>query len=216
MATLTYGSAQRGGAARSQRLVAFATIAGLHALVLAVIVSGFGRIAVQVLSGDITARIIDPPKDIIDPPPPPPPTLRQIDVDAGPPPDVPIETEGGGETAISVPLAVPQPVAPVAVASPAPLPIRLVGKHRLPNTDDYYPASEIRNGVQGASIVSVCVDENGKRSNEPSVVESSGTARLDQGAMHVLRDGRYALEMQGDRYVPNCYQFRIIFKVDDR
>jgi len=211
MTSLTYGSATRGSAARSQRVVAFATIAGLHVLVLSVIVSGFGKVAMQIVTADIKARILEPPMETTEQPPPPPPTLKRFEVNAGPKPDFPIDIEGPSENAITAPLV--EPPVPVAVAQPAPLPIHVVGKHRLPNTDDYYPAGKIRDGIEGTSTIGVCVDVNGKRTSEPTIVQSSDDAGLDAGAMHVLRDGRYARAMRGDQYVPNCYQFRIVFKL---
>lgn len=211
MTSLTY-SAARGSAARSQRTVIFAAIAGLHAAVIALIVSGFGRVVMQ-MAIDPLIGIDIPIEHPVDPPaaPPPPPTLRRVEVDPGPPPVIPIEIEGAGSNAITAPFVPPQP--PLAVAQPVTPPVRVIGKHRLPNTDDYYPASDIRGNVQGTSTVGVCVDASGKRTGDPTVVQSSGSASLDQGAMHVLRDGRYARAMQGDQYVPNCYQFRIVFKL---
>lgn len=217
MTSLTFVAAGRGSAVRSQRAVVFATIAGLHVAAIALIVSGFGRVVMQ--------KVIDPLVGIdipierpVDPPaiPPPSPELTQAVVDPGPRPDIPIEIEGGGETAITAPFVDTPPQVPVLVAPPAAPPIRVIGKHRLPNTDEYYPPAEIRGNVEGASIVSVCVDANGRRSNEPSVVLSSGSANLDNAATRVARDGRYARALQGDQYVPNCYQFRIVFKINQR
>jgi TonB family protein len=205
MTSLTYGSRPR-----PERALAFATIAGLHALVIGLILSGFGRTAVTVLIGDLQAQIIDPPKTTEHPLPPPQPTFQRVKVDVPKPyfkvDDPPPANAISGEVA-EPPLPVPQ------VASPAPEPIRLVGRHRLPNTDDYYPAAKIRDGIEGASVVKVCVDANGRRTGDPTVQQSSGDAGLDLGAQHVARDGRYARAMQGDQYVPNCYAFRIIFQV---
>ena len=211
MTSLTYGSAARGSGVRSQRAFVFATIAGLHIAVIALILSGFGRVVMK-MAIDPLIGIDVPIEHPVDPPAGtlPPPTLTQVPVDPGPPPDSPIDIEGG-DGAITAPF-VEAPVAQPA-ARPAALPIHMVGKNRLPNTDDYYPASEIRAGIEGTSTVGVCVDASGKRSSDPTLVQSSGSARLDEGAMHVLRDGRYARAMQGEQYVPNCYQFRITFKL---
>jgi TonB family protein len=209
MTSLTYGSA-----ARPQRLFLFATIAGLHAAAIALLVSGFGKVIMQMPITEIIATVIDKPKKPpLETPQPPPPSLTQVKFDPIPRPDIDIDIEDGGNT-ITVPFADPVPREPVVVAQPAPLPIRVVGKHRLPNTDEYYPATDRRQGVEGTSTVGVCVDANGRRTGEPTVVQSSGSASLDQGALHVLRDGRYARAMQGEAYVPNCYQFRIIFKLE--
>ncbi len=207
MTSLTYGSRPR-----PERAIAFGVIAGLHALVIGLILSGLGRTAVTVLMADIQAQIIDPPRTTVEPPPLPQPTFQRVKVDVGPKPDFPVPGDDPPANAISGDVTEPLPPA-AQPAVPAPEPIRLVGRHRLPNTDDYYPAQKIRDGIEGASVVKVCVDENGKRTSEPTVQQSSGDAGLDLGAQHVARDGRYARAMQGDRYVPNCYAFKIIFQV---
>jgi TonB family protein len=209
MTSLTYGS--RG---RPQRAIAFATIAGLHALVIGLILSGLGRTAVQMVFNSTEVEVIDEPVKAAPPPPPPAdPTLQNTVVDLGPAPDIDLTIpDDGAGTALTGAISETPPQQP-PVAQAAPLPIRLVGRNRLPNTDDYYPAQKIREGIEGASVVKVCVDENGKRTGEPTVQQSSGDAGLDLGAQRVARDGRYARAMQGDKYVPNCYAFRIIFQV---
>ena len=209
MTSLTYGSRPR-----PERAIAFGVIAGLHALVIGLILSGLGRAAVQMVFKGTQVEMIDEPVSVVPPPPPPDsPDLIRKEIDLGPPPDHPftVEDDGGGTSLTGAITEAPPQQPPVAQATP--LPIRLVGRHRLPNTDDYYPAQKIRDGIEGASVVKVCVDENGKRTSEPTVQQSSGDAGLDLGAQHVARDGRYARAMQGERYVPNCYAFKIIFQV---
>src|SRR5579862_4067637 len=84
-------------------------------------------------------------------------------------------------------------VVPPGPASPAPPePIRVLGKHWLPNSAGYYSPELIREGVDGDSTVRVCVDEAGRLSGAPVVKRYSGDARLDQGAVNVARAGRYA------------------------
>ncbi len=213
MTSLTYGSANRGSAARSQRAFVFATIAGLHAVVIALIVSGFGKVAMEMVTHEMKATVL-PPVTLPERPTTQPhdPVLTRVVVPAVPPPEINIPIEDDGDGAITVPFQTAPPPS-VVVDQPAPPPVRLVGQHRLPNTDIYYPAKDIRDEVEGSSTVGVCVDANGRRTGEPTVVQSSGSASLDAGAIRVLRDGRYARAMQGDQYVPNCYQFRIVFKI---
>jgi TonB family protein len=116
------------------------------------------------------------------------------------------------------PLVTPEAPTPDGTAlsletpSPPPLPpIRVLGKHWLPSSEAYYPADLIRLGVQGDSLVRVCVDESGRLSGAPSLERSSGNARLDQGALNVTRAGRYARAVRGDTPVANCYLFRVVF-----
>ena len=88
-----------------------------------------------------------------------------------------------------------------------------MGKNWLPNSQDYYPPDLIRSGVQGNAQLRVCVDEAGHLSGPPVVEQTSGNARLDQGALNVVRAGRYARAVRGDTPVPNCYEFRIVFSL---
>jgi TonB family protein len=96
-------------------------------------------------------------------------------------------------------------------AAPLPPPIRLVGRNVLPNTDNYYPASEIRAEHEGSAEVQSCVDVNGRLDGLPTIQASSGRAPLDTAAIRLARDGKYARAMRGDTPVANCYRFRVTF-----
>ena len=82
MTSITYGS--RG---RPQRAIAFATIAGLHALVIGLILSGLGRTAVQMIAHEMELTPLpEAEKQVRPPAPPEAPTLEQRIVDLGPHP----------------------------------------------------------------------------------------------------------------------------------
>jgi TonB family protein len=157
-------------------------------------------------------KFIEPPKPVEAPPPPTIPDLVATRVDPGPEPDIQLNLPSDSRTAITT-----QPpetgTAVVEQAPPRVEPIHLVGKHQLPNTMDYYPATSRRLGVEGTTSISVCVDERGKRTGEPTVIESSGDARLDAGALAIARAGRYARSARGATFVPNCYGFNIVFQM---
>ena len=97
---------------------------------------------------------------------------------------------------------------PVAVRE---VPLRLVGRNVMPNTEDYYPARDRRDGNEGTTQVRSCVNANGRLDGTPTVENSSGRESLDNAAIRVARDGRYARAMRGDTAVPNCYRFRVTF-----
>ncbi len=196
-----------------QRAVALAAIAGLHVLVIFLIASGFASRTIIALMPRTVAVVLDEAHPT-EPPPPPPadPDLVRPVIDIGPPPLVGDPPPDDGGTTLTAPFVPPtQPYVP-PVAQPVE-PIHLVGKHRLPNTEDYYPADLIRRGIEGATTVRVCVDEKGKLKAAPTVDNSSGNGRLDEAAISVAKDGRYARSAQGDTFVPNCYGFRIIFQI---
>jgi Gram-negative bacterial TonB protein C-terminal len=199
--------------ALSQRAVMFAAIVALHVVLVYLFASGLAASTINVVFGKTDVTFLDEPQEANDPPPPPNVELYQPKIDDfGPIPDpMPGEDHDTG-TALTLPPTVATPPVAQPVA-PRVEPIHLVGKHQLPNTEDYYPPSLIRENVQGATSISVCVDERGKRTGEPTVIDSSGDARLDKAALAVGRDGRYARSARGETFVPNCYGFKIVFKV---
>jgi TonB family protein len=91
--------------------------------------------------------------------------------------------------------------------------IQILGKHQLPATEDYYPPQRRRDGIEGASYVRVCVDAQGARAGDAALERSSGDAQLDGAALNVARHGRYARSVQSGHGVPNCYHFRIVFRI---
>lgn len=147
-----------------------------------------------------------------DHPPPQPgdPTVKNLHVEIPVPKDIPYIPDEPVNTIYAVPESRPEPVQYVPPRSE---PIVVLGRHRLPNTQDYYPPAAIRQGIEGVAGVRVCVDENGRRTGDPVIAESSGSALLDRGAIELARDGRYARSAQGGRPVPNCHQFRVRFEL---
>jgi TonB family protein len=196
----------------SRRAVVLGGIAGLHIVVISLIASGLGT---------RLAQLVDPPMkvgyvvdEVIPWEPPPPvdaPTLEAPATDLGPPPVVNVDFDPGATALTAPPLT---PVPPRVESRPGPPPpVRLVGRNQLPNTSDFYPPALIRQGVEGAAVVRVCVDEKGVRRGEPVVEQSSGNTRLDEGAIGVARAGQYAHAVQGDTPVPVCHRIRIGFNL---
>jgi len=61
--------------------------------------------------------------------------------------------------------------------------------------------------------VRVCVDDRGRLAAQPTIARSSGSARLDDGALKLARagSGHYRSSTEDGRPVPSCYPFRITF-----
>jgi protein TonB len=193
-----------------RRAVAAAGILALHVLVAYLLVTGLMHTIPPVVEPALvgTVTIEDRPE------PTPPPLTRlkltgrtvatpQVPPLPGPPPqaspsppDTESEIRSGAQTD-----AVPLP------------PVRMLGTNRLPDAEEFYPPQLRRLGVEGATYVRVCVDRAGVRQGDPRIEQSSGDARLDEGAINVARHGRYARSVQGDAPVPNCYHFRIVFRM---
>lgn len=201
--------------ALSQRAILMAGIIGFHVVLVYLLASGLGASVLKYVAPPVDVIPLEEKKSVDVPPPPPPPTLQAMTKIDAVPPVIDVNVAPEGPPLYTTSTIDPPPITPPPVAA-KPDPIRLVGKNVLPNSEDYYPPQAIRENVQGATTVQVCVDERGKRQGDPTVTQSSGDARLDKGAIALARDGRYARAMRGDAYVPTCHGFRIIFSIPDR
>jgi TonB family protein len=83
----------------------------------------------------------------------------------------------------------------------------------FPTTDDYYPSIAKRLEEQGATTVRVCVGANGRLSSDPTVAQTSGSPRLDEGALLLAKagSGHYRPSTEDGRAVNACYSFRVRF-----
>lgn len=193
-----------------RRAVAGAGILALHVLVAYLLVTGLMHTIPPVVEAPLVGTVT-----IEERPQPTPPPLGRLEL-----------TRSTVATPQVPPLLGPPPAAPPSPAdtesavrsgTPAdavPLPqVRMLGTNQLPDAEEFYPPELRRLGVEGATYVRVCVDRAGVRQGDPRIEHSSGNARLDEGAVNVARHGRYARSVQGDAPVPNCYHFRIVFRM---
>jgi protein TonB len=107
--------------------------------------------------------------------------------------------------------APPPPPAPVAkknVVAPRP------GKG-FPSTEDYYPPASKRLGEEGSANVHVCVGPNGKLTEDPTLAQTSGSARLDEGAVKLAKagSGHYTPGTEDGQPVTSCMVFKIKFEL---
>jgi TonB family protein len=200
----------------SRRTTAVALIIGLHA----VIIYGFATGLVPRVAAVIVPSIVvipDVPKTK-EPPPLPPPTLEQHPFNVvipefpmNPPPE-----QVGAQNLTTGPI-----VDPVPVTSNPGTPIRVVNRvlggpgKAFPNTDDFYPPTEIRMGRTGISTVQVCTDDKGRLTAAPTLAQSSGSAGLDEGALKLAKagSGHYRATTEDGRAVSSCYVFRVKFDI---
>ena len=195
------------------RAVLFLGILAFHVLLAYLFANGLIRATIQVLAPTMDVVPV-PEKTKSDPQTQPEnPTLQPTTVismaepliDINPPVDPNVEPLQA-DTATN-----PQPYHPAEVVPIAEPSLRLVGRNVMPNTEDYYPARDRRDGNEGTAEVRSCVNANGRLDGTPTVESSSGRASLDNAAVRVARDGRYAKAMRGDTAVANCYRFRVTF-----
>jgi hypothetical protein len=120
-----------------------------------------------------------------------------------PPPVIVAARPGPGPGPGPGPAAVNRPPL-IVVARPGP---------GFPSSADYYPATSRRIGEQGATDVQVCVGVDGQLTAEPAIARTSGSSRLDEGALLLAKaaEGHYIPQTQDGRPVVSCFVFRVTF-----
>jgi protein TonB len=195
----------------TRRGVVLLAIIGLHIFIAWALATGLARRALEVIAPPIQTDIVEEVKTQKEPPPPPPPEFQKPPVEV-PPPDVTIDlpVEAPATTAITAVAATPH----------APAPPVHVGSHKAPTvaknfpaSEEYYPAASKRLNEEGAPTVHVCVGANSKLTAAPTIAQSSGSPRLDDGALNLAKAGRYVAGMDDGKPIDACFDFRIKFQM---
>lgn len=197
----------------TRRGAVLVAIIALHVFIAWALATGLARRAIEVLAPPIQTTIVQEvkPKDL--PPPPPPPKFERPPVEVPPPEvniNVPVESN---TTAISN-------VTTKHTAAPPP-PARAVNRRpggpgsNFPNTEDFYPAASRRLEEQGTTVVHVCVGANGRLTGDPTVEKTSGSSRLDEGALRLAKagSGRYKPSTEDGKPIDSCFAFGIKFQM---
>lgn len=199
----------------SRRTVALIVIVCLHVAVFYVYLTDFARPAAPISPRDITGEFLYQPPDVARPVPLPAPSFSTPTQVSLPKPDISLSFPVDPNTTVVAPPshAVPMPI-------PPPQEARLVlGGPGIgfPTTEDYYPAVSRRLGETGAAAVRVCVGPAGSLTSNPTILQSSGSAQLDAGALRLARagSGHYRPSTENGRPVSACYAFRIKFQLED-
>jgi protein TonB len=211
-ATLGYARDESGIFAR--RSLTFFLIAGLHVALFYGLMSGLAFKIIKVIPTSFETRILQPPQGRILPPLPPPQLTRSI-VEILPPYFPPKEgpIESGDIVAEPRSSLTSRPETPPE--NPPHEAIRVQGGPGtgFPNTDDYYPSIAKRMEEQGVATVRVCVGANGRLISDPTIAQTSGSSRLDDGALLLAKagSGHYRAATEDGRAVNSCYSFRVRF-----
>jgi TonB family protein len=201
----------------SRRTAVLLLIAALHILVIYGLAAGMASAVLKKIPEVLETTFIKPPPQ----PPPPAPldvsltrvtvTVPWIDprIDLTPAPDA-----IGAVEVQSIPTAPVQAVPPPMAVS------RVSGGPGtdFPNTSDFYPDASRPLGEQGAATIYVCVDAGGRLTEQPVIAQSSGSVRLDGGALRLARagSGHYRATTENGRPVNGCYAFRVRFDFRDQ
>jgi protein TonB len=195
----------------STRAIVLIVIIALHVLLAYGLATGLARKAIELIAPPIQSDIIEEVQQHDLPPPPPPPEFERPPVEV-PPPDINIDipVEVAPSTAITdvtdKHVAAPPPAHVSSKTNPS------TGKN-FPNSADYYPAASMRLGEEGSAIVHACVAPGGKLSEEPSIAKTSGSSRLDEGAIKLAKAGRYIAATEDGKPVTACFNMSIKFQL---
>jgi TonB family protein len=208
--------AQHDSALSSRRTTAILFIVCLHAALIYFLATGLVRTVAAVIPTVIHAGVTTEAQPHDKPAPPPQPKLASTSVEIREPDfrfEVPADPNASRDVAIEQ---------PPRLTSGLPLPraaTRVPGGpgKGFPNTGDYYPPASIRIGEKGVAAVRVCVDGSGRLSANPTIAQSSGSARLDEGALRLAKagSGHYRATTEDGWPVNSCFPFLIRFDFRD-
>jgi protein TonB len=173
----------------------------------------------KVIPTTLQNRFLQEPRPHELPLPLPAPQLTTTKIEA-PIPEFP-PTGDFNETEDIIHSQQPGTSSPVAIQTPSSTPLHEVSRVQggpgsgFPNPDDYYPSSAKRREEQGSATVRVCVGANGRLTADPTTVQTSGSARLDEGALQLAKagSGHYRATTEDGRPVNSCYSFRVRFEL---
>jgi len=200
----------------TRRTAVLLVIIALHVFIAWALATGLARRAIELVAPPIQTEVVEEVQKKDEPPPPPPPQMERPPVEI-PPPDVAIEVPQETQTTAIVDVTdkpvpkAPPPPAPVAKkVQVAPRP----GKG-FPSSEDYYPPASKRLGEEGSANIHVCVGPNGKLTEDPTLAQTSGSARLDDGALKLAKaaSGHYQAGTEDGQPSTMCTVFKIKFEL---
>lgn len=200
----------------SRRSLTLLLVVALHVALFFALMNGLTSKVQKLAEQPIVPKIIDQthPREL---PKLAPPVVEKWRLDI-PPPEVP-RVRSFDDTDDVIPdvhKALPQPLIP---SSPPRAVNRVPGGpgSGFPNTDEFYPSISKWKLEQGIATVRVCVDANGRLTAEPVTEQSSGSARLDAGALQLAKagSGHYRPTMEDGKAIGSCYAFRVRFELRD-
>jgi periplasmic protein TonB len=201
----------------SRRTTTLLAIVGLHGLLIYALQAGLGHKIIEPAFEDLKVSVLKDPQKTVEPlPPPPVPDFKHPPVQIPEPVWDNFDFPPAPDTIHDV---APQTTVPPVQPVPQKVVNRVLGGpgKGFPATDDYYPATARRMGETGVATIRVCVDERGRLTEAPALAQTSGSARLDEGALKLAKagSGHYRPTTEDGRAVSSCYPFRIKYALKD-
>jgi protein TonB len=199
----------------SRRSSTLFLVVSLHAALFYGVLTTLSHIHGSAVPAPLQNRLLENPRPLQLPPSLPAPQLNRPTLQV-PTPDFDVPREPDQSRAVTADLIRDPPPPP----SPPSLPHAVkqvqggpgIG---FPNPDDFYPSLARHMEEQGIATVRVCVDVNGRLTSDPTTLQGTGSARLDEGALKLARagSGHYRAMTEDGRPVNSCYPFRIRFQL---
>jgi TonB family protein len=190
-------------------------VVSLHAVLFYGLVTTLSHTHGSLIPDPLQNRPLDNPHPQTLPPPLPQPQMNDPKIEARIPEfEVAREPDPSGEVTADIVQQAPHPPSP---PKPTPVVTQVQGGPGtgFPDPDDFYPGLARRMEEQGIAMVRVCVDVKGRLTSDPTVLQGTGSTRLDEGALKLARagSGHYRASTEDGRPVNSCYPFRIRFQL---
>jgi TonB family protein len=201
----------------ARRSTTFLMVVCLHIALFYALMTGLEFKIFKVIPNTLQTRILQESRPRESLPPLPPPQWTNTKIEASPPEFRP---PANYEESVDVVLRAPTNTPPAPQAPPS-IPIHEVNRIQggpgsgFPHPDDFYPSAAKRMEEQGIATVSVCVDASGRLTSDPTTLQTSGSSRLDEGALQLAKagSGHYRATTEDGRAVNSCYSFRVRFEL---
>ena len=206
------GFAQSTSPLGSRRTVTFLLVVGLHAAVLCGLLLGVNSEFKKMIPTRLEARVIDSARPHIDLPTIPGPQIAKTTLFV-PRPDDPLRFEPDQAERIAATVSEAQGPGSSTVVQRTVSRVQGGPGLGFPSTDDFYPSAAIFRGETGVATVRACADAHGRLTSEPTIIQSTGIARLDEAAVKLAKagSGHYRATTEDGQPVNSCYPFRIRF-----
>jgi protein TonB len=190
-------------------------VVAFHVVVFYALVVGLDLHVAQLIPADFQVRLLPDPRPAAPPPSLPHPIIRDPVLRMPSPELPPTDYPDDAQEILAKSAIEPPPVS--GLQAPGSTIMRVTGGPGagFPTTDEYYPAVAMRREEQGSATVQTCVDAGGRLTSAPTIAQSSGYPRLDEGALQLARagSGHYRPSTEDGRPVSACYAFRVRFQL---
>jgi TonB family protein len=199
----------------SRRSGTFILVVSLHAVLFYGLVTTLSHIHASMNPDPLQNRLVDNPRPPELPPQLPPPQLNHTTIEARLfPLDFTLEPDTRREPTVTTDPTPSQPLPPPERSHVA-TQVQGGPGAGFPDPDDFYPSQARRLEEQGSATLRVCVDPKGRLTSDPTVLQGTGSTRLDEGALKLARagSGHYRASTEDGQPVNSCYPFRIRFQI---